>query len=119
MTAAPPFNFKRYLASREWALKKRQVRERSGGICERCGFRPMAEVHHVTYERLGRELLEDLQAICRPCHKYESAITDFNPAVCDCDPEKAKDWLDLAAQEAPELLDAAESHWREVKDAYS
>ncbi|MGH2369964.1 MAG: hypothetical protein ACRDI2_17430 [Chloroflexota bacterium] len=28
-----------------------------------------AEVHHLTYERLGDELPEDLAALCAPCHR--------------------------------------------------
>lgn len=61
-----------YLTSREWALLREQVRERSGGFCERCWVRPMQACHHLTYERVGHERLEDLQAICNPCHEYES-----------------------------------------------
>jgi hypothetical protein len=26
-------------------------------------------VHHLTYERLYAELLEDLEAVCAPCHR--------------------------------------------------
>lgn len=119
MTAQHAFNFKRYLASREWALIKRQVRERSGGMCERCHFREAVEIHHQTYERIGRERLDDLQHVCRPCHKYESAVTDFNPAKCDCDPEKAQAWADLLVHEELALYEAALCHAREVLDAYA
>ena len=82
-TTLPAFNssYGVYMASREWALKKRAVRERSGGICERCKKAPATQVHHLTYERLYRELLSDLLHVCRPCHEYESAVTDYDPAV--------------------------------------
>ena len=72
-------DYHRYLASREWALKKRAVRERSGGICERCGRNPHKQTHHLTYERFGDELLEDLQGVCKECHEYLSAVTDSDP----------------------------------------
>lgn len=71
-------NFKRYLASREWALKKRAARSRSGGTCERCGQAPSAHVHHLTYERIGEELLEDLLDVCRGCHEWLSG-GDYDP----------------------------------------
>ena len=56
-------NYHEYIASREWALRKRAVKERSGGICERCKKRPHQQTHHLTYERLGDERLEDLQGV--------------------------------------------------------
>jgi hypothetical protein len=69
----------RYYASREWALLKERVRERSGGNCERCGDRPYEQTHHLTYERLGNELLEDLQGLCAQCHEYVSGKTSEDP----------------------------------------
>ena len=29
------------------------------------------DVHHLTYERLGKERLDDLQALCRKCHEQK------------------------------------------------
>lgn len=82
------FDYQRHLASREWALLREQVKERSGGLCERhlekgwpkeyCP--PGDNVHHLTYERVGHELLEDLQHVCRPCHEYISARSSEDPA---------------------------------------
>lgn len=64
--------YKAYLASRDWALLKEQVRSRSGGICEHCCKAKADQVHHQTYERLYAELLTDLLDVCEPCHKYLS-----------------------------------------------
>lgn len=72
-------DYHRYMASREWALKKRAVRERSGGDCERCEHRKMAQVHHLSYQHLGNEPLEDLLGVCKWCHEYESAKRDVDP----------------------------------------
>jgi len=77
-----PFAYQAYLASREWALLKRQVRERSGGKCERCGADQEA-THHLTYERIGEERLEDLQAVCNACHEYLSGLSDIDPTELD------------------------------------
>lgn len=71
----------RYYASREFGVLKRQVRERSGGVCERCATAPMDVAHHVTYERLGREKLEDMLALCEPCHRYVHGHDDYDPAA--------------------------------------
>ena len=69
-----------YLASREWAILKNKVRNRSGGICERCGTGEHDHTHHLTYERAGHELLTDLIGVCMDCHKYLSGKSDHDPA---------------------------------------
>jgi len=71
--------YQAYLASRDWALKREAVRERSGGRCERCWANGMDAVHHKTYERIGNERLDDLQAICDPCHEFLSGKTNADP----------------------------------------
>ncbi len=64
--------YQTYLASREWALKREAVRQRAGNKCERCIVGPCDQVHHLTYERIGAEKLEDLQALCVGCHEFLS-----------------------------------------------
>ncbi len=71
--------YHRYLASREWALLKQQLRLRSAGKCERCVAGAYEQTHHVTYERLGREELSDLLAVCEACHAFLSARSAFDP----------------------------------------
>lgn len=71
-------DYHRYMASREWALKKKAIRERARGECERC-HRPMSQVHHLSYQHLGNEPLEDLQGVCKWCHEYLSAVRDIDP----------------------------------------
>lgn len=90
--AMPDGNEKRsaYYCSREWGLKKEAVKERSGGVCERCGLHDAENVHHKTYIRLYRELLEDLWHLCRGCHEFLHGKND------------AKDPLDVKRDE---LLD--------------
>jgi hypothetical protein len=72
--------YNRYLASREWAVKKQRVKRRANGICERCKINPMHHVHHLTYARKYCEDLEDLQAICEKCHEFIHALSDDDPA---------------------------------------
>jgi hypothetical protein len=63
-----------YLKSYSWRRKRNQVLDRADDLCEkiddkgnRCG-NVATEVHHLTYERVGNELLSDLIALCRECH---------------------------------------------------
>lgn len=79
-------NYHEYLASREWAIKKRAVKERGGGTCERCKKNPYAQTHHLTYARLGDEQMEDLQGLCAGCHDFLSAVSDVDPAATSVNP---------------------------------
>jgi AAA domain/HNH endonuclease len=59
-----------YLNSPAWAGRRLEALRRAGGRCQRCGDgTPAAEVHHLTYERIGAELPDDLEAVCAPCHR--------------------------------------------------
>lgn len=62
--------YRAHLDSPAWKSKRAQVFARSNSQCKRgvCTNRA-AQAHHLTYERLGEELLEDLQAVCIPCHQ--------------------------------------------------
>lgn len=80
------FNYHEYLASREWALRREAVRQRSENRCERVvnGYRcygPQDSVHHKTYESIGNEPLEDLMAVCDNCHRWLSGKTSDSKIV--------------------------------------
>jgi hypothetical protein len=85
------FNYKRYLASREWGLLKAAVRERCDGQCERCYDGPYQETHHVTYERIGHEQIADLLAVCSPCHRFLSGVSNYDPIPQE--PKLRRAWL--------------------------
>jgi hypothetical protein len=61
--------YSEYLATPEWAERRRLVLKRAAGICEGCGIAAAAEVHHLSYEHVGSEFLFELVAICQACHK--------------------------------------------------
>jgi len=66
-----------YLNSHHWHfmrwLKKMQARFYYGSVCcEKCGSRERIQIHHITYQRIGREWLSDLQCICGNCHRRGS-----------------------------------------------
>src|SRR5262249_12664569 len=70
-----------YLASREWGLLREAIKERSGGICERCHKNWGTAVHHLTYARLYCERLEDLIHLCDECHDFHHGRSNFDPAA--------------------------------------
>jgi hypothetical protein len=57
-----------YLKSPEWAARRTEALARNVGVCQKCPA-PAVEVHHLTYERVGQELPDDLAALCAPCHR--------------------------------------------------
>ncbi len=71
--------YREYLRSPEWRELTSQVRRRCDGICERCHRVEMCDTHHLTYERVYHERLEDLLGVCRSCHKYLSGRSRYDP----------------------------------------
>jgi len=62
--------YQTYLLSREWKAKRLLVLERDKNLCQCCKLAPAEQVHHLTYERLYNEPLDDLLAVCIPCHRH-------------------------------------------------
>ena len=57
-----------YLVSPHWLATRAAALERAGNRCQVCNSAVRLEVHHRTYENLGRELPADLTVLCRACH---------------------------------------------------
>lgn len=63
-----------YLNSPVWKSKRLEALEFYGCICARCGCHG-TDVHHKTYERTGgAELMDDLEILCRDCHKAHHSV---------------------------------------------
>lgn len=57
-----------YLASARWkTLRSKRISE-SGFRCESCRNTEKLEAHHLTYERIFREKMDDLMTLCEYCH---------------------------------------------------
>lgn len=68
--------YNEYLDSPEWKNKRARVLARDNDKCteRRKGCTERAtEVHHLTYDNVGNEPLEDLTSVCHNCHEQ---ITD-------------------------------------------
>ena len=72
----PKTRYEEYLLSPEWNIIKSKVIKRAKYKCEGCGEDHRLEVHHLTYDRIGDELMIDLAALCNYCHgKVHGKIT--------------------------------------------
>lgn len=61
-------NYYEYMASEAWGEKRFQRMKADGFKCARCGSESSLQVHHLTYERLGHEDMDDLITLCKSCH---------------------------------------------------
>jgi len=67
-----------YLQTAEWKTLRRLKMESASHRCQVCNTDagPL-EVHHRTYERRGRERLDDLTVLCRRCHQSHHDAEDI------------------------------------------
>lgn len=60
-----------HLNSDKWKAIAEQTQKRDGYRCRDCGTQAHLHVHHLTYDRFGNELLQDLKTLCKECHAKE------------------------------------------------
>ncbi|MEM9388355.1 MAG: HNH endonuclease [Pseudomonadota bacterium] len=64
-----PGTYDSYLRSPHWQTTRRIALVDAFHRCRVCNSDERLEVHHRTYERLGREHPSDLTVLCRECHE--------------------------------------------------
>lgn len=70
--------YQEHLASVDWQAIRADVLQRAGYRCKQCGSPYGLQVHHRTYERLGREQPDDLICLCRDCHRRAHGLRIAN-----------------------------------------
>jgi 5-methylcytosine-specific restriction endonuclease McrA len=84
-------SYKEYLLSDHWLDLRRKILKRDGFACRLCNARTDLNVHHRSYERIGREREDDLITLCRRCHEIfhrnraldRSETDSLSEAHCD------------------------------------
>ncbi len=66
--------YEKYLTSKAWKDKRIQLFILRGKKCERCPQTKYLHVHHKHYQNIFNEQMEDLEVLCRECHKKEHEI---------------------------------------------
>ncbi len=62
--------YSEFLKTKYWLKLRKRVLVRDGYRCTLCDVGDeVLHVHHKTYERRGRERLDDLVTLCGDCHK--------------------------------------------------
>lgn len=90
--------YKGYLRSEEWRVRKKIFLRKAGYKCHVCGAKDTPlHVHHITYAHFGDEWDSDCVVLCKDCHEEVHEVVDYanlNKAKCNedlCLPE----WLFL------------------------
>lgn len=64
--------YKEYLKSPEWKVKREKVLKRDNYICQGCLEKEATQVHHLSYKHIKNEPLFELVSICKECHDIVS-----------------------------------------------
>jgi 5-methylcytosine-specific restriction endonuclease McrA len=60
------------MRSDKWKLFRQGIIVARGKKCEVCGDKNGGlHLHHLSYKRMGEELPEDVQLLCRACHQLQ------------------------------------------------
>jgi hypothetical protein len=74
--------YQTYLHSEHWINKRKEFYKVNQAICSKCQSTKNLNLHHLTYARLGKELLTDLICLCETCHHdLHNAIKKTKPKV--------------------------------------
>jgi len=60
--------YEEYMQSREWQISLELLLCEHGKKCDLCPRTYELQVHHLNYERLGCERIEDVMVLCVRCH---------------------------------------------------
>ena len=65
-------NYEEYLRHPIFLGSVESAKQRSGGLCEKCGSKAKIEPHHIRYCKWGEfDPPENLLMLCRECHTSE------------------------------------------------
>jgi hypothetical protein len=101
--------YQEYLQTDHWIDFSQEIKAQRP-CCERCGcdrknslarFKQGLHVHHKTYERIGRELPDDVEVLCFSCHLADEHDSD-DPTVS---------WKAIAARFAMPAVAPIETHF--------
>jgi hypothetical protein len=84
-------------SSPEWARKRELVFDRSQGMCERCKWSQVRDIHHLSYDHVFDERLQELQGVCRECHEFLSGVSGVDPL------KFGEDWCSLYQAKLKEI----------------
>jgi hypothetical protein len=61
--------YPKYMKSPEWQRKRKEKLKEANYQCEKCGTAKQLHVHHINYDHLGFESMDEIVVLCEKCHK--------------------------------------------------
>lgn len=74
--ARTPISLREYRKTKAWLRRRAAALEAAGHQCQLCPRTDRLQVHHRTYERVGKERADDLIVLCRRCHARHHEVTE-------------------------------------------
>lgn len=65
-------SYQKYLATPAWRNRRNRSLKLASYRCQKCAAGRGLQVHHLTYDRIGREWDSDLEVLCESCHRGET-----------------------------------------------
>lgn len=75
--------YDKYLKTNHWKSLRKTIAERDKYTCQLCKgiFKSKFNIHHLTYKRIGHELLTDLIFYCEICHSIAHGSKKAPPII--------------------------------------
>lgn len=70
-----------YINSPEWVRRRIEYFAHHNRLCRMCGKGKKIHLHHLTYERMGAELDQDLMTLCERCHSAVHEFAKIHPSL--------------------------------------
>lgn len=67
-----------YMRTEQWKQLKLERLRIAQYKCESCGSTHNLHLHHITYERLTQERIEDVAVLCNECHNYLHSVLGYD-----------------------------------------
>lgn len=111
-------NYADYIHSVRWYETRRRYRASDRPQdCQLCGGDKQIALHHLTYERVGNERLDDLLPLCNDCHQLVHALA-ARGAIDGIDLAALKPLVDEARAERNRTAMAEQNGVRRAEFAY-
>ena len=79
-------DYREYLESPHWLNTATLRKIKSNYVCDACRTNKRLEVHHLHYNSLGNESMDDLMTLCHDCHKFAHKLFNRQPSHLPSEP---------------------------------
>ena len=91
-------HYETYINSTAWERRRGLFFTKHPKVCVTCGSEEKIQLHHKTYDRMGRERDSDLMALCEFCH---STLHRWHREVGGSLYEASEDFVDQFREQSP------------------